>query len=62
MNTLLKKMTLFLMLMIAGTFTHALKIGTFGSNIKTGVGPASVLVPYTDVICLDSCSCAGNWG
>lgn len=60
MHTLIKKLGLFSLLMIACSFVQAQKFGKFGSSIKKGIGPATVRVPYTDVISYLGYASKGN--
>ena len=60
MNTLLKKLGVFTLVLLAANFVQAQKLGNFGSSIKKGVGPASVRVPYTDVVSYLGYAAQGN--
>ena len=60
MNTLLKKLGVFIWVLLAANFVQAQKLGNFGSSIKKGVGPASVRVPYTDVVSYLGYAAQGN--
>ena len=60
MNTLLKKLGVFTLVLLAANFVQAQKLGSFGSSIKKGVGPATVRVPYTDVVSYLGYAAQGN--